>query len=197
MRQQLGQHYKKSNWLLRNASKILLSISGWQIKTADFQFPKKAIVIAGPHTSNWDAYYAILVVLAYGIDIKIMIKHSLYFWPATYFWRAIGVFPVNRKEPIDLVDKLADMIADSKQILLALAPEGTRKFRPKWKTGFLRIAYKTQTPIFMATFDYTHKTLHIGKQLQLTNDIDFDLLQAQNYILSYKGKKPEKQLTID
>ena len=55
----------------RILSRIIFWISGWEA-IGTFEYPKKCIVIAAPHTSNWD----FLIGRCYGYIGRIKIRSS-------------------------------------------------------------------------------------------------------------------------
>ncbi len=62
------------------------------------KYPKKCIVIAAPHTSNWDFLIGRCFAYMRGIKPKYLIKSELYFWPLSILIRWNGGIPVYRKK---------------------------------------------------------------------------------------------------
>ena len=85
----------------------------------------------------------------------------------------------------------------SDKLVLAIAPEGTRKKTTTWHTGFLRIAYQAEIPVCLGAIDYQSRTIFVTEQLTLTGDIDADLRAVKQYYSAFTGKYPEKFSTDD
>jgi len=177
-------------------AKHLLQLMGWKLQNKVQNHPKKAIIIGGPHTSNWDAFYLFLVNRALNLKMVILVKHTFFKWPLKYFLLKFGAYPINRNSKQGYVAKMTEEFNNRSEMLLAMSPEGTRSYKPYWKTGFLNIAYASKVPIFMAAIDYPTKTITFGEQLQLSHNIDKDMLAAKQYILANRGKHPKHQLSI-
>ena len=65
---------------LRAIGRMQLRFWGW---TLEGQLPedKKILLIAAPHTSNWDWVIGVAALLALGIKITYIAKHSLFKGP--------------------------------------------------------------------------------------------------------------------
>ena len=107
-------------------SKIIFSLLGWRT-IGDNDFPKKCVLIAVPHTSNWDFFYARLYSYIVKIQPKYLAKKELFVPFISYLIKLNGGIPVDRSKKNKLVDFLSKKIIDSKTIILSLSPEGTRK----------------------------------------------------------------------
>jgi len=116
---------------------ILFNVLGWKVVNG---FPKdldKYMVIAGPHTSNWDFPLAILTRLSQGVMINFIGKKSLFKPPFGFFFKALGGTPVDRSKSKNMVQTLIDVYNSNDKFIFAISPEGTRKRVSTWKTGFL------------------------------------------------------------
>ncbi|MFT4929205.1 MAG: 1-acyl-sn-glycerol-3-phosphate acyltransferase [Phenylobacterium sp.] len=172
-----------SKWLGRTG----LAMMGWQVDGM-FLNQKKYIVVLAPHTSNWDFVIAIGVLLASGLKISFLIKHSLFFWPFGVFLRKVGGIPIDRKSAHGVVGEIVTHFNAEEALIVALAPEGTRKAVKQWKTGFLHMASEAQVPILPVAFDYDHKTLRIGSAVVVSGDVEADLSTVKAF---YKGIRPK------
>ena len=72
-----------------------------------------------------------------------------------FFFKSIGGIPVDRSITNNFVESVVKLF-ESNVNILAIAPEGTRKFVKKWKSGFYYIAV-ARVPIVMVSFDYMKK----------------------------------------
>ena len=100
----------------------------------------RLVLIAAPHSSNWDGVWGFAAKLALGLDIKVLGKHQLFWWPLGAILRRLGVIAVDRSAARGVVEQMATLIAASDRLWFVLAPEGTRKPVERWKTGFWKIA---------------------------------------------------------
>lgn len=147
---------------------------------------KKFVAIGAPHTSGWDFILAVLLSRALNMKVKFLAKKELFTPWFGWFFRWAGAMPVDRSGNHDTVEAAAKMFEGREKFRLALAPEGTRKFTPKWRTGFYHIAKKAGVPIVMFTVDYEHKTVGVLPPFYPTDneEQDFEYIFAQ-----YKGVK--------
>ncbi len=153
--------------MMQRLAYAILRICGWTL-VGEIPDVKKAVLIAAPHTSNWDGFWLIVCKVALGIKLRFFAKHTLFWWPLGALLNRLGAIPVERHKKGANVDKLVALFEENEQLLLALAPEGTRRWRPYWRTGFLRIARATNVPIVMTFVDYKQKRAGIGPLVQST-----------------------------
>jgi 1-acyl-sn-glycerol-3-phosphate acyltransferase len=181
--------------MLSRLAAWLLNVLGWTVR-ADFPDAKKYVLIAAPHTSNWDFPLGILAAKAMDLDVHWLGKHTLFRWPYGWFFRAIGGIPVRRDRAQNLIQQTADLFARSGQLVLALAPEGTRSKTDHWKTGFYHIARAAQVPIVMAYLDHGKKQVGIGGVFYPGDDIEAVFAQMRRFYRDRRGKYPSKESQI-
>ena len=162
----------------------------------EFPDTKKYIVVAAPHTSNWDFPLTILAASAINLKINWLGKHSMFRWPFGSFFRAIGGVSVHRDGGKNYMQQMADLFDRSEQLILALAPEGTRSKTDHWKTGFHYIARAANVPIAMGYMDYENKRVGIGGTLYPGDDIEADFDQIRQFYKNIRGKNPENTSLI-
>ena len=168
-------------------SKIIFSLLGWRT-IGDNDFPKKCVLIAVPHTSNWDFFYARLYSYIVKIQPKYLAKKELFVPFISYLIKLNGGIPVDRSKKNKLVEFLSKKIIDNKTIILSLSPEGTRKKVDKWKTGFYYIAQKANVPIVIVGINYKKKEIGIIDKLFPTNNIENDMKRIQEQLTNISGK---------
>ena len=178
-------------WIAR----CFLRIFGWKVD--GFVPPVKGnenlIIIAGPHTSNWDGIFGFAAIL--GLDAKISFfgKHSLFTKPVLgKFLKYMGGIPVDKTKPGSGLTEVA--IQNMKKLngsLIAMAPEGTRAKTEKMKSGFLRIAKAVEGKIFLGAFDFGKKRIFLDKFYEPSGDNEKDLKWVRNYFMQYQAKRPE------
>lgn len=181
--------------MLSAISSWILKLFGWslQINLPDI---KKFVVIAAPHTSNWDFPLGILTVWALKLKVTWMGKHSLFGWPLGWFFRAIGGTAVHRNSGKNYIMQMSELFENSENLVLALAPEGTRSKTDHWKTGFYYIARAANVPIMMGSFDYQNKILGLDGLIYPGDDIEADFEKIRNIYANKHGKNPENTSLI-
>ncbi len=176
--------------ILKAIAKTILKLGGWEI-VGGIPEVKKAVLIAAPHTSNWDGYWLLVYKVAVGLDLRFLAKHTLFWWPLGTLLRALGAMPLNRGSGGDVVRDIARDFENNESFYLALAPEGTRSWKPYWKTGFYRIATTAKVPVIFGFLDYKTKRLGLGDSLMLSGDVEKDLEVIRSFYKPMIGRHPE------
>ena len=175
--------------MLSRLSMWILKTLGWTVH-ADLPDIKKYVAIAAPHTSNWDFPLGILAAKAINLKVHWMGKHTLFRWPYGWFFRLIGGTPIQRDGGQNYIEQMSELFEHSEQLVLALAPEGTRGKTDHWKTGFYYIARAANVPILMAYLDFGHKQVGTGKLFYPGGDIEEDFAQIRLFYANRRGKNP-------
>ena len=176
-------------------ARLLLKIFGWKVDGTIPEMKKNEnlVLIAAPHTSNWDGIFGFAAIL--GLDVKISYfgKYTLFKKPILgRFLKYMGGIPVNKNKPgSGLVKEAIANIEKLKGTLIAMAPEGTRSKTERWRTGFLRIAEAVDAKIFVAAFDFKTKRIVLDKFFQPSDDMQKDLENLKIYYQQFTGKIPE------
>lgn len=165
---------RRGNAFSRWFSLMLLRLLGWRV-TGDFPNVRKAVLIVAPHTSNMDGVMTVVASFALGLKISFFVKHAAFRFPFGGLMRFFGALPVNREDSKNLVGFSAGKLREKDQLLLSVAPEGTRHETDNWKTGFYWIAHQAQVPIIFIAFDYPSREVRIVGHLTPSGDIDRDL----------------------
>jgi 1-acyl-sn-glycerol-3-phosphate acyltransferase len=181
---------RRGNSLSRFLGRGALQVSGWKFEGAVPDAPKFVIIVA-PHTSNWDFPLGVAALFALGFRVSFLGKHTIFKWPLGIFMRWLGGIPVERSVSRD---RVADSIAAfnaAEKLILVIAPEGTRKWVPKWKTGFYHVAHGAGVPIVPVSFDFRKKSIEIGKPFITTGDAHDDIERIKDFFRGATGKRPE------
>ena len=160
--------------MLSSIARLLLKIGGWTL-VGDHPSVPKAVIIAAPHTSNWDGIWGLIAKVALRVDVHFFGKDTLFWFPLGTILRVMGGIPLDRANPGSSVDQAVRGFKASESYYFAMAPEGTRRHKPYWKTGFYRIAISAGAPVVLAFFDYERRRLGIGATVELSGDPDQDL----------------------
>jgi 1-acyl-sn-glycerol-3-phosphate acyltransferase len=172
---------------MKKFSQLFLKFLGWKVK-GTLPEEDKCIVIAAPHTSNWDFFYGWLFYTSLGGKAQIMIKENVFVFPLSILLRWMGAIPVDRRPGNKMIEKLALEFKKSDRLHLAIAPEGTRSKVTTWKKGFLVIARRANVPIYLAYADYKKKELGLLGKYYATENHDLDLKEIKH---RYEGITPK------
>jgi 1-acyl-sn-glycerol-3-phosphate acyltransferase len=181
--------------MLKKLARFILWLGGWRAVGAVPDVPK-AVVIAAPHTSNWDALWALSFKTAIGLDIRFFAKDTLFWFPLGALLRSLGGIPLDRSRAGSAVKQAVAMFAEEESFYFGLAPEGTRALRDAWKSGFYRIATAADVPVFLGVLDYENKTVGIMGRLDLTGDAETDIAECADFYRGFKGCWPEKTTPV-
>lgn len=171
---------------------VLVMMLGRFRIAGDFPALPKAVIIAAPHTSNWDAVWMLAAAGRYRVALRWMGKKSLAEGPLGWLARAFGVVPVDRGAAADMVGTMAATFARSDALLLAVAPEGTRGSVREWKTGFWHIARAAEVPLIFAVMDYGCRTVKISGHMWPTDDYAADLALIRTHYAQAEGRRRER-----
>ena len=86
----------------------VLSLFGWRV---DGSIPdvKRILIIAAPHTSNWDFVFAMAAVLAINLRIRWLCKHTIFKPGVIWFMECLGGIPINRADPKGIVEGVVEL----------------------------------------------------------------------------------------
>ncbi|WP_462156971.1 1-acyl-sn-glycerol-3-phosphate acyltransferase [Pseudoalteromonas sp. GB56] len=179
-------HSRFGQWL---GTKVL-NWFGWQV-VGEFPEQGKFVAAVAPHTSNWDFIIAIAVKMHLQVRIRYLGKHSIFIWPLSILLRKWGGIPVDRRSSHGVVGQVKELFDNSDSLILGLAPEGTRKYTPQWKSGFLHIAKAANVPVVPMALDYSTKQFIVMPAIVVT-DIEETLLKVQHKFSPTMAKYPEQ-----
>jgi 1-acyl-sn-glycerol-3-phosphate acyltransferase len=154
--------------------------------------PRKFVLIAAPHTSNWDFVYFLGLTNELGIKPHFMAKTTLFRWPFTNFMLDMGGVPVDRASSKNYVEAMIDEFKRRKEFMLTIAPEGTRGSVKAWKTGFYHIALGAGVPLVVGMMDYGTKTGGLGPAIWPTGDYKADMGKLAEIYATVTPKHPAK-----
>ncbi len=177
------------NTLLRGFSITFLKLAGWKVQGSLPPDGSKSVLIAAPHTSNWDLPYTLMVAFSLRLHVYWMGKEQLFKPPFRSVMMWLGGIRVDRAKSTNLVAASVEAIkAADGPMQLIVPPEGTRSKTRYWKTGFYYIAVGAQVPIVMAYMDYDKKISGLGPVFQPTGDLEADMDAIKAFYAPFKGK---------
>ena len=188
--------------MFENLAEKALKLMGWE---TDNHWPEnlsQCVMIAAPHTSNWDALYARLALKALGVNVRLTIKDSYMQFPLGPFVRAMGGIGIDRRpkqagEPRpSMVQVMTDLFKQHPGLVMLVTPEGTRARQEQWKTGFYYVAVNAGVPIALAYMDYEQKKAGVGKIIHPTGNFEEDMAEIMDFYAGIQAKFP-KEFSVD
>ncbi len=176
---------------VRGLSWLFLKAAGWHVAT-DWPGVNKSVVIAAPHTSNFDGLLMLAIAGWYRQKLSWMGKASLVSGPFGGLVRRAGCVPVDRSKSGDVVVLMREAFDDAGSLHLAISPEGTRDANASWKTGFWHIAKSADVPMLIAVLDFGTKEMRFEGPMMPGDDIEADMAAIVSHYRDAEGKHPEK-----
>ncbi len=173
-------------WMARR----FLDLMGWEPEGARPR-ERRFVLIAAPHTSNWDLAYLLAISTVVDVKISWMGKHTLFRPPLGWLMRASGGIPVVRSRSEKLVFQMARAFEKSESLALVVPAEGTRGYVPHWKSGFYHIARRANVPIVMGYLDYASRRGGFGPAIHPTGDVRADMDKIRAFYSDKVGKYPD------
>jgi len=180
------------NRITRVASLIFLRIIGWR-PGGEAPKPKKHVLIAAPHTSNWDLLLMIALAFLFRVKLYWMGKDRLFWWPLGPVLKYLGGIPIDRSKPTGMVGQSIEKFQESERLVIAVPPEGTRGKVRYWKSGFYHIARGANVPIVLGFLDYSKKVGGFGPAIVPTGDLEADMAVIRDFYADIGAKYPEQK----
>ncbi len=182
--------------MVKAISKLIFTLCGWKVNYSVPKGVNKCVLIAAPHTTNWDAFYLRFGMWILDIPMKFTIKDDWTKFPFGGAVKRLGGIGIDRSgnssRKVSYVDQMVNIIKDNENIAMVVAAEGTRSLRKRWKMGFYHTAIKANVPLCFGYLDYEKKEAGIGGMLMPTGDIAADMKVIHDFYKNVKGKYPDK-----
>ena len=174
----------------------LLGLAGWRV-TFDGLPALQGVIVAYPHTSNWDFIVGILAKWTIGIPARFWAKDSLFKVPVFGRWlRSVGGLPIDRSAANGAVGQMVETFRQhqraGKLLWLALAPEGTRKWTPGWRSGFYQVAMGAGVPLAIVRLDWGQREIRFTDFLTLSGDEATDYSRLASLFEGVRGYHAEQ-----
>jgi 1-acyl-sn-glycerol-3-phosphate acyltransferase len=169
---------------------IFLKLLGWRVE-GEIPAIKKFVIIAAPHTSNWDFPITLAVTFVLKVKIYWMGKAAMFHWPFGPAFRWLGGIPIDRSQSHNVVEQSVQAFKERDKLIMVIPPEGTRKKVSYWKTGFYHIARGANIPIVLGYLDYQRKAGGIGPTFYPTGRIEEDMQKIKTFYATITGKRQE------
>jgi len=185
----------KCNFFAHWLGKTIIRLSGWKV-TGGVPNSQSMVIIAAPHTSNWDLVYLLGAAYSFRLSINWLGKSNLFVPVFGAFMSFLGGIPVDRSKRGKMVTQLAERIHASNGLSLVVPPAGTRAYTDYWKSGFYRIALEAKIPIVCGYLDYPIKEAGLGLSFYLSGDMIEDMDRIRDFYRTKTGKFPKSKSRI-
>ncbi len=168
-------------------ARAFLRVTGWKPDGAPPALPRY-VLIAAPHTSNWDLAFLLALAEVYGLRISFMMKHTVFRGPFGPLFRSLGGIPIRRDRRENLVKQMIEAFAARDELALVVPAEGTRRRVDVWKSGFYHIARQAGVPIVLGYLDYSRRRGGFGPAFLPTGRVREDMDLVRDF---YADKVPK------
>ena len=184
---------ENTHYMKKTIASFVMWCIGWKL-SVDSNDTKKnhCVLVAAPHTSNWDLVYAIAALWKLKIPVRFLIKD--YYTKSIlvgWFFRWLGGIGVDRSQRKNMVEYAANLLKANENLSILLAPEGTRSKVKTWKSGFYKIATQANVPIGMAFLDFKEKKAGLYGFVEPGLSYSQTLEEIRNAYKNVTAAKPE------
>ncbi len=176
--------------------RLYLFVGRWTLLNHPPAGLRKAVLVAAPHTSNWDFPVTVTAAWASNYKLRWLGKDTLLKPPLGWLLRPLGLIAIDRSKPSGTVAALAEAFAAVDRLIIAVPASGTRSKRPRWKSGFYHIAREAQVPVLCAYVDYKRHEIKYGPCFIPSGDVKADMDLVREFFEHPEGLWPEKHSTI-
>jgi 1-acyl-sn-glycerol-3-phosphate acyltransferase len=180
---------KTTGRFARTLGALFLRFFGWRVE-GDLPPETKAVVIAAPHTSNWDMPFMLAVAYVLGVRPSWLGKRELFRWPFGGFMRWLGGLPVDRRSRNNVVQQVVDLFAAVDRLFIVIPPSATRSRAPHWKSGFYHIARGAGVPVMCTFLDYRRKVGGVGPIFHPSGNVAADMDRLRAFYDGIQGRFP-------
>jgi len=173
----------------------VLGLFGWKVYFKPLPGPH-GIAVVYPHTSNWDFPIGLIAKWALDTPFSWLAKDSLFRGAMGRLMRYWGGIPIDRRAPMGATRQLAQDMLKKDWCWVGITPEGTRGYRPHWKSGFYHLARTANVPLLLVSFDYKKKALRLTETLELSGDVERDMDAIRAVFEGVTARFPENAAPI-
>jgi 1-acyl-sn-glycerol-3-phosphate acyltransferase len=177
--------------MLELLARFFLKITGWEAEGAK-PLERRYVLIAAPHTSNWDLPYVLALAVIFDVKIAWMGKHVLFRPPHGWLMRRLGGIPIFRHRSGNMVSQMAQAFEECESLALVVPAEGTRAYVPYWKSGFYHIARAAKVPIVLGYLDYARRRGGFGPAIHPTGNVRSDMDEIRDFYADKVGRHPDQ-----
>lgn len=183
---------KKGNAFTAALGRLALKLMGWKLE-GELPNQPQIIIAVAPHSSNLDFIVAMAAVLSLRLHVSYLGKHTLFKFPLGRLMYALGGIPVDRTSSQGLIGQLVEEFKNKPQLILGIAPEGTRGKVKRWKKGFALIAQATNVPVLPALLDFKTKSIRFEPLITDVSDVSKTMAAMQAYASTATPKNPPEE----
>ncbi len=181
-------------WFFR----LLFKLFGWKVDPNLPEGARNSVMLAAPHTSNWDFPFTMAAFDILNVAVRYTIKKEFNFFIIGSILNSMGAIWVDRSPKKEgekrrsMVEVMTELFQDRKEPLVILVtPEGSRSKRIHWKTGFYHVAMNANVPIALGYVDFKNKIAGVGKVIHPSGDMEKDMREIMEFYNSKTPKIPE------
>ncbi|QDH80605.1 glycerol acyltransferase [Echinicola soli] len=183
--------------MMKLLSRLVFWLTGWKVKGNFPEGLKKAVMVAIPHTSNWDLLYARAAFYILDVPVRFTIKKEVMVGPLGWLIRGLGGISIDRKRIAGkrkqtYTEAMIELIKTSDELVIMVTPEGTRSYAKRWKSGFYHVADGAGVPIVIGFLDYKKKHAGIGPAIYPNGDLQGQMEEIKAFGRNVTGKYPEQ-----
>jgi 1-acyl-sn-glycerol-3-phosphate acyltransferase len=184
--------------MIKFLCRLIFRLSGWTLNNKMPANINKCVMIAAPHTSNWDLVYALAAYDMMGIPMRFTLKDEFMKFPLKLIFKPIGAIAIDRRPKVaggerrSMTEAMVDLFNGREKLNIMVTPEGTRSLNTKWKTGFYYVALNAKVPIGLGYLDYKNKVAGVGGMVYPSGDIKKDMKIIMDFYKDIQGQHPEK-----
>ena len=179
---------RRGNAATRAFGRAILAAMRWRVE-GEVPDLRKFVIAVAPHTSNWDFIVGAGTMFALDLKLTFVGKHTIFRGPIAPLMRWMGGIPVDRRSAHGVVGETVAAFDRADELVLAIAPEGTRRRVERFRSGFLHIARGARVPILLATLDYGTRRVRLGPVIEPGPDTDAELRRIEAFYAGVRGKR--------
>lgn len=174
---------------------LYFKLTGWRYINKVPDSLRSFVFIGAPHTANYDFINAMAISYLMKRNARFVIKKEWLKFPLNLFFRPLGGIGVDRNvlkkdKTINNTDLIANLFKENTELVIMIAPEGTRSPNKNWKTGFYYIAQKANVPLVLGFADFKTKEAGMGMVIY-PEDFEKDMRKIMDFYRNMEGKVPE------
>lgn len=182
-----------------SALQKLLTARGWTFHPGESARYRRCVVIAAPHTSNWDFVYMIVTFAVIDLPLRFTIKQDYTRFPHNMYMKRLGAIGIDRSpkngstQRLSMVQAMINLFEEHPgDLAIAVTAEGTRDLCREWKSGFYHVAKGAGVPILCGFLDYGKREAGIGKVIHPGDDMEADMREIAQFYAMIEAKFPKK-----
>jgi len=137
-----------------------------------------------------------MMIWSINMPLRWIGKKSLFDSVFGRLFYALGGLPVDRSGGKNMVGAVADLFAQHEDLALGIAPAGTRKYSPHWRSGFYHMALGANVPLVLGSINFKRRVVCILETVHLTGDQQEDMDRIRSVYASVEGRNPERKVPV-